>query len=108
MIIVVLSSCNDENYNTDSDAHLVFSVDTMMFDTIFTTIGSTTQSFRIINQYNQPIKISSIRLAGGDNSFYRLNIDGEIANELTDVEVPAHDSIFVFVELTVNPNGSNQ
>lgn len=108
LVIVVLSSCNDDNYNTSSDAKLAFSLDTMMFDTIFTTIGSTTQSFRIINRYNQAILISSIRLAGGDDSYYRLNIDGEIANELVDVEVPAHDSIFVFVELTVDPNGSNQ
>lgn len=108
VIAAFFSSCKDENYITTEDAKLSFSLDTLTFDTIFTTIGSTTQSFRVINTYNQPILISSIRLAGGDNSAYRLNIDGELTNELVDVELPAHDSIFIFVELTVDPNGSNQ
>jgi len=102
------SSCNDENYLTSEDVKLSFSVDTLMFDTIFTVVGSTTQSFRVINKYNQPILISSIKLAGGNSSFYRLNIDGELSNELVDVELLANDSIFIFVELTVDPNGSNQ
>lgn len=106
--VVLFASCNEENYVTNEDASLSFSVDTLMFDTIFTSIGSTTQSFRVINKYSQPILISSIQLAGGENSFYRLNIDGELTNELHDIELPAHDSIFIFVELTVNPNGSNQ
>ena len=102
------SSCNDENYLTSEDVKLSFSVDTLMFDTIFTVVGSTTQSFRVINKYNQPILISSIKLAGGNSSYYRLNIDGELSNELVDVELLANDSIFIFVELTVDPNGSNQ
>lgn len=79
-----------------------------MFDTIFTTVGSTTQSFRVINRRNQSILISSIELAGGEHSAYRLNIDGELANELYDVEIPPNDSIYIFVELTVDPNGFNQ
>lgn len=105
---LMLSSCEDENYISDENAHLTFSVDTLMFDTIFTTIGSTTQSFRVINPHNQPILVSSIELAGGDESFYRLNIDGELTNKITDVEIPANDSIYIFVELTVDPNGYNQ
>lgn len=102
------SSCNDENYFTGEDAHLAFSLDTLMFDTVFTTIGSTTQSFRVINPYNQPVLISSIKLAGGDQSSYRLNIDGELANEVFDLELAAKDSIYIFVELTIDPNGTNQ
>jgi hypothetical protein len=105
---LLITSCNDENYFAGDDAKLSFSVDTLMFDTIFTTIGSTTQSFRVINPYNQPVLISSIRLAGGDQSSYRLNIDGELTNELLEVELAAKDSIYIFVELTIDPNGNNQ
>ena len=79
-----------------------------MFDTIFTDIGSTTKSFRVINPNNQPIKISNIRLAGGDKSSYRLNIDGDMTNDKSDIELLANDSLYIFVELTVNPNGVNQ
>jgi hypothetical protein len=101
-------SCEKENYVTTGGAKLAFSLDTLMFDTIFTSIGSTTQSFRVINPHNQSVLVSSIKLAGGDHSSYRLNIDGEMVNEIEDITIPANDSIYIFVELTVDPNGVNQ
>jgi hypothetical protein len=116
-------SCEKDNFITTGNVKLAFSHDslvadsvytttgpttTIMFDTIFTTIGSTTKSFRVINPYSQSILISSIKLAGGDKSPYRLNIDGEIGNSANDVSIPANDSIYIFVELTVDPNGVNQ
>jgi hypothetical protein len=116
-------SCEKENFNTSGDVKLVFSHDsikydsiftatgtkaTILFDTVFTTIGSTTKSFRVINPTNQSILISSIKLAGGDHSPYRLNIDGEMKNSVNDLTIPARDSIYIFVEVTVDPNGVNQ
>lgn len=89
------------------DALLVFSADTVAFDTIFTTIGSTTQHFTVYNPYEENILISRIRLSGGDFSSFRLNINGVAENEAYEVEVPARDSIFVFVEVTIDPNGQN-
>ncbi len=100
-------SCEDEKYLTSSDAKLGFSVDTVMFDTIFTTIGSTTQHLKVYNPYDQKILISNIRLAGGDNSNFRLNINGFPSNELFDVEIPPKDSIYIFVEVTIDPVGKD-
>ncbi len=100
-------SCEDEGYLNSPDAQLQFSADTVMFDTIFTTIGSTTQHLKIYNPYDENILISRIRVAGGDFSNFRLSVNGESTNEAYEVEVPAHDSIFVFVEVTVDPNGQN-
>lgn len=110
MVIVslLLSSCRDESYLSSDDTTLVFSIDTLMFDTIFTSIGSTTKSFRVINPHNRPLLISSIKLAGGSQSAYRLNIDGHMTDEIEDFEIQAKDSIYIFVELTVDPNGYNQ
>ncbi len=102
-----LYSCEDEGYLNSPDAYLEFSTDTIMFDTIFTTIGSTTQNLKVYNPYNENILISRIRVSGGDFSNFRLNVNGEPANEVYDVEVPANDSIFVFVEVTIDPNGQN-
>ncbi len=107
VIIVSLFSCEDEGYLNSRDAQLVFSVDTVTFDTIFTSIGSTTQHFTVHNNYEENILISRIKMAGGDMSNFRLNVNGEEANELYEVEVPAHDSIYIFVEVTIDPNGQN-
>ena len=106
-IVVVLFSCEDEGYLSSPDAQLQFSADTVMFDTIFTTVGSTTQYFTVRNPYNENVLISRIRLANGDFSNFRLNVNGEMQNEVFDVEVPANDSIYIFVEVTIDPNGQN-
>jgi hypothetical protein len=107
LVVFSLFSCEDEGYLSSPDAQLRFSVDTVMFDTIFTTIGSTTQNLKIYNPYNENILISRIRVAGGDFSNFRLNVNGESSNEVYEVEVPARDSIFIFVEVTIDPTGQN-
>jgi hypothetical protein len=106
-MLLSLFSCEDEGYLSSPDAMLRFSNDTVMFDTIFTTIGSTTQNLKIYNSYNEDILISRIRVAGGDLSNFRINVNGIPANEVYDIEVPARDSIFIFVEVTIDPNGQN-
>ena len=106
-VLVSLFSCEDEGYMNSPDAQLRFSTDTVTFDTIFTTIGSTTQHLRVYNPYNENILISRIRVAGGDFSSFRLNVNGESTNEAYEIEVPAHDSIYIFVEVTIDPNGQN-
>lgn len=102
-----LFSCEDEGYLSSPDAQLHFSTDTVMFDTIFTTIGSTTQHLKIYNPYAENILIGRIRVAGGEFSNFRLNVNGVSSNEVYEVEVPARDSIFIFVEVTIDPNGQN-
>jgi len=106
-ILYLLSSCEKEVFITDSSAELRFSTDTVFFDTVFTTIGSTTKRFTVKNTHNNKIKVSSIKLAGGKNSFYRLNINGQQATSLSNVEIPANDSLYIFVEVTIDPNNSS-
>ena len=102
-----LFSCEDDKYLSSSNVKLRFSVDTVMFDTVFTTIGSTTQHLKIYNPFDQKILISSIKLAKGETSNFRLNINGVSANELQNLEIAPFDSMYIFVEVTVDPNGQN-
>ncbi len=100
-------SCEKEDLNTSTTAKLEFSEDTILFDTIFTTIGSSTKRFTVKNPYNKSIEINSIYLAGGVSSPYRLNIDGHAGDRLENVELKEKDSLYIFVEITVDPNNSN-
>ncbi len=86
---------------------MAFSTDTVTFDTVFTTIGSATQNFRIYNHSNKTARISQIALAGGQQSFFRLNLDGESGTQFTDVEIAPGDSLFAFVRVTIDPNDKN-
>jgi hypothetical protein len=75
-----------------------------MFDTVFTGIGSATKRFKVYNTYNQPIEISSIRIAKGTSSNYSMNVDGIEANTISNLEIAGKDSIFIFVEVNINPS----
>jgi hypothetical protein len=103
-IIAALLSCERYDLNRSPGVRLGFSTDTVFFDTIFTTLGSTTKRFRIYNFNDQPIEVSSIELAGGSNSVFRLNIDGLATDRATGIEIPARDSLYIFVEVTLDPN----
>ncbi|MEN8229875.1 MAG: choice-of-anchor Q domain-containing protein [Bacteroidota bacterium] len=101
-------ACNPErNYMEDDDARLAFTLDTVYFDTVFTTIGTITQSFRVKNPYNRFIKIDEISLAGGESSVFRINVDGQPGVHFSGFEIAPKDSMYLFVEATLDPNGSN-
>jgi hypothetical protein len=103
--IFILTACRkDEVFITGGSAKLAFSVDTLRFDTVFTSIGSATRILKVFNRNNQPIKISKISLVNNTSIIFNLNIDGISAKTFSNVEIPANDSIYVFAEVTVNPN----
>jgi hypothetical protein len=104
--LILFFSCRKDPI-VNPDAKLEFSTDTVLFDTIFTTIGSTTKNFRIYNRHSQPLTVDRIQLAGNSGSTFRLNINGRQVNRLENIEIPARDSIYIFVEVTLNPNNQN-
>ena len=91
-----LFSCEDEKYLSSANVKLRFSVDTVMFDTVFTTVGSTTQHLKVYNPYDQKVLISSIKLAKAETSNFRLNINGVSTNEVQNLEIAPYDSLYIF------------
>ncbi|HRO42926.1 MAG TPA: choice-of-anchor Q domain-containing protein [Flavipsychrobacter sp.] len=100
---VFSSSCKKESLLT-SGGELQFSTDTLNFDTVFTSLGSFTLQLKIFNPQNQKVNISSVRLHNGGNSFFHLNINGISGNNVTDIELAANDSIYVFATVKIDPN----
>ena len=86
---------------------LSFSSDTVSFDTVFTGLGSTTLEFRAVNPGNEPLRIDRIWLGGGITSPFRLNINGDPVTETEETVIAQGDSIFIFVEVTVDPVGGD-
>ena len=108
LLLLASQACKKENQiNTDPSLKLEFSEDTVLFDTVFTSLGSATHQLRIYNTYSDDLIISSIRLIAGESSPYRINLDGENATEFYDKVIPANDSLFSFLRVTINPNDLN-
>lgn len=104
--LILWSSCRKDFEFTQSTGNLEFSSDTLFLDTIFTNIGSSTYNFKVYNRSDEDIVIPNVSLALGENSQYRLNVDGVAGKTFENVELLANDSIFIFVETTVDINNS--
>ena len=108
LLLLVGQACRKINpISDDPSQKLSFSADTILFDTVFTTLGSATHQLRIYNTHNEDLKISSIRLLGGESSPFRVNLDGDNDIEFSDKVIPGNDSLFTFLRVTIDPNDLN-
>ena len=106
-ILILFYSCKKDSFITSSDAQVSISADEIKFDTVFTTTGSITQSFKIINDNDQKLRLSSIKLMGGSASYFKINADGFTGPEVSNIEMEANDSVYVFVSVSINQSGAN-
>ncbi len=99
--------CKKSSFITSADARLGISVDSVKFDTVFTTTGSITKSFKIFNNNEQKLLLSNIKVGGGISSAFKINVNGAPISDATNIEIAANDSIYVFVSVFVNPTVAN-
>ncbi|MDR1455988.1 MAG: hypothetical protein LBJ01_10085 [Tannerella sp.] len=105
----LLAGCEGMNdYSANPDHRLHFSADTLSFDTIFSSVGSVTKQFMVYNPNGEALKIESIMLANAGKSGFRINVNGRRGDSFKDIDIWKKDSLYVFVEVTVNPNGAHQ
>jgi hypothetical protein len=106
-MLLLLEACNKERFTDSPDVRLQSSVDTLKFDTVFTTTGSITQFVKIFNDNPKGIHVSSIRLAGGSASPFHINVDGVPGPFVSGLDIAAEDSLYIFVTVSINPNAAN-
>lgn len=101
---------DDESYTTATGDLLSFSVDTLSLDTVITSLGTPTKSFMIYNHNEKTIRISYASLQNGNESGFRINIDGIYISDKYQgqLEVRGKDSIRVFVEQTAKEQNNDE
>lgn len=102
--LIFWSSCRNDFESVASTGNLEFSKDTVFLDTIFSNIGSSTYNLKVYNRSNDDINIPTVGLGNGEESYYRLNVDGVPGKVFENVQILAKDSIFIFVETTIDIN----
>lgn len=104
-VLALFTTCEqEESFITDGSIDLQFSLDTLRFDTVFTERGSATRYFKIINPSDQAVIVGKIFLESSTNSFFRMNVDGNPGNEIDDTVIWGNDSVYVFLEVTIDPD----
>lgn len=106
-LAILLLGCRKDSFITSADANISISADTLHYDTVFTSVGSVTQSFKIFNDNNQKLRLSSVKLIGGTSSAFNINVDGFATTEATNLEIEANDSLYVFVQVNIDPATGN-
>ncbi|MBL32063.1 MAG: hypothetical protein CMP62_05015 [Flavobacteriales bacterium] len=107
LIVLLFFSCKKENFLSTQDNLLSFSTDTLLFDTVFTTVGSATRYLKVYNNDNVDIVINSVSLNKKSNSSFKINIDGEPNHTVENILLRSNDSLYIFSEVTIDPNNLN-
>ncbi|GCD79274.1 hypothetical protein [Schleiferia thermophila] len=103
IIIAVLLggiSCRKEFIFNNLNLDIRFSADTLYLDTIFNGLNSSTRVLKVFNNANEGILIEKVALARGEESWYRLNVNGISGKAVERVEIGPRDSMYIFVEIT--------
>ncbi len=104
ILLALFAACDvDRDFVTGDAVALRLGTDTLRFDTVFTSRGSATRTFKVYNDSNDPVRIDRISVAGRTGVHFTFNVDGTMGPEARDVVIWAKDSIFVFVEAEVDP-----
>lgn len=101
-LIICFSSCRNDFEFSPSTGNLQFSKDTVYLDTVFTNIGSSTYNLKVYNRSDEDIVIPNVQLRQGEASYFRLNVDGIPGKTFQNVELLANDSLYIFIETTVD------
>lgn len=109
-LLVSLTSCRNDFEFQPSTGNLEFSRDTVYLDTVFTNIGSSTYTLKVYNKSDTDISIPAVRLGKGQQSKYRMTVDGMTGNDnriFNNVELLANDSLYIFIETTAGIADAN-
>ncbi len=104
--LMLMASCSDDDSFSSSRSNLLsFEVDTLSLDTVFSTVPSPNKVFMVRNNSSDGIRISSVRLQNGNQTGFRVNVNGtylseQLGYQTTDMELRKGDSLRVFVEIT--------
>ena len=108
LICIVLFSCKKDINLSAGENALSFSLDTLLFDTVFTNVGSATRYLKVYNNSNVDLNLNSVRLGKGVSSSFRVNIDGEPDYNVQNTLIRSGDSLYIFADVTIDPDGLNQ
>ncbi len=98
--LLLLAGCNRDDISFDSPSQLLrFSTDTVFCDTVYNQMRSETYAVKVYNNEDKDILIPEIKLEGGANSLYKINVDGKVGTHFEKVALRKKDSLYVFVEI---------
>ncbi len=102
LLSICFVACRESIVSSDPNMQLDFSHDTLLFDTVFTTMGSSTKQVMVYNPNKNALNIRQVQMR--DGKYFQINLDGENEiEELKDITLNGGDSLFLFVRVYIDP-----
>ena len=104
--MVIATGCIDDDFSSNPGDQPVFSVDSLKMGEIYTEEESPTFRFTVHNCSSKGLNVSKIYLADQKGGEFFVNVDGISGESFENVEIRAHDSIYVLVKAKPAANGN--
>ena len=105
-LCLATTACQQDVVSSDAAMQLTFSHDSLLFDTVFTEMGSSTKRMMVYNDNPTALLIDRVEMKNGEVFF--INLDGENQLEnLRDITLRGGDSLFLFVRADIDPLSSD-
>lgn len=102
-ILVLLMACRKDSLSFDAPSQILqLSADTVVLDTVYNQLRSSTYAVKIFNKENKNIQIPKIYLEKGISSQYKINVDGKAGYSFNNIPLRANDSLYIFIEVAPN------
>ena len=106
IIASISIACQQDRVSADPSLQIYFSHDTVLFDTVFTDMGTSTHRVMIYNPNKNAVSIKQVSMQEG--KYFHINLDGENdLDKLRDVIVRGEDSLFLFIRAHIDPLDEN-
>ena len=106
LLLLGMISCRQDMVSRDPTLKLVFSHDTLLFDTVFTAMGSSTKQLKVYNPNPNALCIEQVGMREG--RYFQINLDGENdIDNLQNITIRGGDSLFLFVRAYIDPLDQN-
>lgn len=97
-----ITSCNKNQQFLEQGGQIAFSTDTILFDTAFSSMKSSTHLVKVYNKESQFLRLD-LFLEKGVNASYDITVDGKTGKKVSDIEIAGNDSALVFITMNVDP-----
>jgi hypothetical protein len=92
----------EEEITADQNAKLTFSRDTVIFDTLFSSVTSITKRLLVFNPNKNAVNISRLYLGLRNISEYSIIVNGEESDEIRDEVILGNDSLLILINVKAN------
>ena len=101
-----LPGCEPKEEMVQTSGSLTLKQDTVLFDTVFTTVGTVTKRYWVYNENRGAVR-TDISLAGDAGATYSLIINGDAGPSASNVLIRGNDSLQVLVRARLGATGAD-